>query len=280
MATFGDGRMTGSPWERIPTLEWHPRRRRIYGWRGRGGAAAGGTGVDGTVRGARGTVPPGTDPGPSVLARLTERRRSHRLRLPLRPWPWPRSRSAGTALRVGAEALAAQAQAVRAQADVPPGNRIAMNASWTDPQTAVHERLGNASRGTRANSVPWWNGRSRRVDQRGRGLCIGARGSLRRPGGSFSRGLRHRRWPSSQLPPVTDLALYGPRGLGTLRSQTGQELGTAGLAAAHSLRGNGRTRWADDEDPLLAQSTGPGAVEMGSGSSGGVTENSRRAVAR
>ncbi len=47
------------------------------------------------------------------------------------------------------------------RAAVPPGNVIAMNASWTDPQTAVPDGLGDAPRGTPAKSVLRGNGRVR-----------------------------------------------------------------------------------------------------------------------
>ncbi len=54
--------------------------------------------------------------------------------------------------------------------------------------------------------------------------------------------------------------------------------GRAFVAAGPAGRPAGDS--ADDEAPLPAQSTGAGAVEMGSGSPGGGTENSRRADAR
>ena len=53
------------------------------------------------------------------------------------------------------------------RADVPLANGFAMNASWSDLQTAIHDSLGDAPRGTHSKSVPRGNGRAGRASAPG-----------------------------------------------------------------------------------------------------------------
>ena len=55
------------------------------------------------------------------------------------------------------------------RADVPLANGFAMNASWSDLQTAIHDSLGDAPRGTHSKSVPRGNGRAGRASAPGGG---------------------------------------------------------------------------------------------------------------
>ena len=99
-----------------------------------------------------------------------------------RPWPGLRPRPAFLGDQGTRPPHPGRRSAIgpRTWAGVPPWNGSAMNASWSDPQTAVHDRLGDGPRGTHAKRVLRWNGRpsppasidTGRTSTRGRGTHL------------------------------------------------------------------------------------------------------------
>ncbi len=84
------------------------------------------------------------------------------------------------------------APAAAARDDVPPRNGIVINASWTDPQTAVHDGLGDAPRGIHANSVPRGNGRGKAAADRSRQAATPPGRHAARPAGRHAARPAHR----------------------------------------------------------------------------------------
>ena len=137
----------------------------------------------------------------------------------------------------------------RTRADVPPGNGFAMNASWCDAQTAAHDRLVDAPRGTHSTSVPRGtavqvghpfpgerpgkpgihSGRRRRAWRARPSAVIGSRvsaggGRARRPSSRLPRLRRHdrphrRRWRSTAPSPRPARSAEPPRRSGPPRSR-------------------------------------------------------------